>query len=58
MSLDLQFHLQGIDSPLEAWEKLNFIFGIKNDIQAHRLEMSFLPWTLKKFHLLIFFFQI
>jgi hypothetical protein len=27
ISYDLWFHLQGIDDPLEAWVKLEFIFG-------------------------------
>ena len=30
--VDLGFHLQGIDSPIKSWEKLNTIFGIKNEI--------------------------
>ena len=28
--LDLRFHLDGEDSPVKAWEKLNTVFGIKN----------------------------
>jgi hypothetical protein len=34
ISLDLIFHLDGEDSPVKAWEKLNNFFGIKNEIQA------------------------
>ena len=30
--LDLRFHLDGEDSSVKAWEKLNSIFGIKNEI--------------------------
>ena len=32
ISPNLQFHLQGIDSPIEAWEKLNTILDMKNEI--------------------------
>lgn len=49
---DLQFQLQGIDSPIEAWEKLNTIFGINNEIQAHQLENDSLTLDPKNFHLL------
>ena len=34
----LRFHLKGEDSPVKAWEKLNSIFGIKNEIQAFQIE--------------------
>ena len=30
ISLGLRFHLEGEDSPVKAWEKLNNVFGIKN----------------------------
>jgi hypothetical protein len=32
ISLDLRFHLQGIDYPYEAWDKLEKIFGKHNVI--------------------------
>ena len=32
ISLDLIFHLDGLDSPVEPWEKLHTIFGLKNEI--------------------------
>jgi hypothetical protein len=32
MSLDLRFHLQEIDGPDEAWEKIEFVFGKHNII--------------------------
>jgi hypothetical protein len=38
ISSDLQFHLQGIDEPDEAWKKLETVFGKHNEIQAHQLE--------------------
>jgi hypothetical protein len=38
ISPDLRFHLQEIDDPDEAWEKLEFVFGKHNIIRAHQLE--------------------
>ena len=49
ISLDLRFHLQDIDSPVEAWAKLNTVFGIKNEIRAHRLENELLTLDPKFF---------
>jgi hypothetical protein len=38
----LRFHLDGEDSPVNAWEKLNKIFGIKHEIRAFQLENELL----------------
>ena len=40
--LDLRFHLEGEDSPVKAWEKLNSVFGIKNEIRSFQLENELL----------------
>ena len=40
---DLRFHLDGEDSPIKAWEKLNSIFGIKMRFRPFNLRMSYLP---------------
>jgi hypothetical protein len=42
ISPDLRFHLDGVDSPVKAWEKLNKNFGIKNEIRAFQLENELL----------------
>ena len=42
ISPDLRFHLDGENSPIKAWEKLNKIFGIKNEIQTFQLENELL----------------
>ena len=34
ISPDLRFHLDGLDSLVEAWETLNTVFGLKNEIEA------------------------
>ena len=39
---ELRFHLDGEDSPVKAWAKLNNIFGIKNEIRAFQLENELL----------------
>ena len=39
---DLRFHLEGEDSPIKNWEKLNSVFGIKNEIWAFQLENELL----------------
>ena len=38
ISRGLIFHLDGLDSPVEAWEKLIIFFGLKNEIQSYQLE--------------------
>ena len=35
---DLRFHLQSIDKPKEAWEKIESMFGKDNIIRAQQLE--------------------
>ena len=42
ISPELIFHLDGEDSPVKAWAKLNNIFGIKNEIRAFQLENELL----------------
>ena len=39
---DLRFHLDGLYYPIEAWEKLNIVFGLKNEIWACELENELL----------------
>ena len=38
ISPELRFHLDGEDSPVKHWEKLNKIFGTENEIHAFQLE--------------------
>jgi len=39
---DLRFHLDGEDSFVKSWEKLNKNLGIKNEMRFN-LKMSYLP---------------
>ena len=44
ISINLQFHISGIDEPDKAWEKLESVFGKHNEIWGHQLErMSCFP---------------
>jgi hypothetical protein len=38
ISHDLRFHLQSIDKPKEAWEKIESVFSKHNIIRAQQLE--------------------
>jgi len=38
ISGDLQFHLQGIETPYVAWKKIETVFGKPNEIRAHYCE--------------------
>ena len=38
----LRFHILDIDTPHEALDKLNIVFGIQNQIKAHQLENELL----------------
>ena len=38
MSPDLRYHLQEIDDPEEAWDKIESVFGKLNIIRAQQLE--------------------
>ena len=42
ISPDLIFHLDGKDSLVKAWKKLNSIFGIKNEIRSFQVENELL----------------
>ena len=40
ISRDLLFHLDGLTSPNELWEKLVEIFGKIDDMRGHQIEMN------------------
>jgi hypothetical protein len=49
ISLDLRFHLQSIDKPKEAWEKIESVFGKHNIIRAQQLENQVLTLSPSDF---------
>ena len=52
ISPNLRFHLDGEDSPIKSWEKLNSVFGIKNEIRAFQLENELLTLDPSNFPLM------
>ena len=50
ISPNLRFHFDGEDSPVKAWDKLNIVFGIKNEIQTFQLENELLTLDPSNFH--------
>jgi hypothetical protein len=50
ISLDLRFHLQSIDKPKEAWEKIEFVFSKHNIIRAQHLENQVLTLSPSDFY--------
>jgi hypothetical protein len=49
ISHDLRFHLQSVDKPKEAWEKIESMFGKHNIIRAQQLENKVLTLSPKDF---------
>ena len=42
ISIDLRFHISGIDEPDKALDKLEAVFGKHNEIRGHKLENDLL----------------
>jgi hypothetical protein len=49
ISPDLRFHLQSIDQPKEAWDKIESVFGKHNIIRAQQLENQVLTLSPNDF---------
>ena len=45
ISLDLRYHLQEIDDPEEAWDKIESVFVKLNIIRSQQLEDQNWPWV-------------
>jgi hypothetical protein len=52
ISLDLRYHLQGIDDPEEAWNTIESMFGKINIIRAQQLENQILTLSPSDFYCL------
>ena len=46
---DLIFHLDGLKSPNEVWEKLVDIFGKTDEIRGHQIENELISLSLSSF---------
>ena len=54
ISRDLHFHIDGLTSPNEVWEKLEDIFGNTNDMRGHKNDkelISLSPSSLESLQL-------
>jgi hypothetical protein len=49
ISPDLRYHLQGVDDPKEAWDKIESVFGKLNIIRAQQLENQILTLSPSDF---------
>ena len=49
ISRDLLFHLDGLTSPNEVWEKLVEIFGKTNEMRGHQIENELISLSPNSF---------
>ena len=54
---DILFHLDGLTSPNEVWEKIQTLFGNKYEIRGHSLENELLSPSPGSFMSLKFYFS-
>ena len=53
---DILFHLDGLTTPNQVWNKLESIFGVQDEIRAHQLENELFSLSLISFDSLDVFF--
>ena len=56
ISRDLLFHLDGLTSPNEVWEKLVDIFGKTNEMRGHQIENELISLSPSSFESLQLYF--
>ena len=54
---DLLFHLDGLTSPNEVWEKLVDIFGKTNEMRGHQIKNELIFLSLRSFESLQLYFS-
>ena len=57
ISRDLLFHLDGLTSPNEVWEKLVDIFGKTNEMRGHEIENDLISLSPSRFESLQLYFS-
>ena len=57
ISRDLLFHLDGLTSPNEVWEKLVHIFGKTDEMRGHQLENELISLSPNSFESLQLYFS-
>ena len=54
---DLLFHLDGLESPNEVWEKLVDIFGKIDEMRGHQIENELISLSMSIFESLKLYFS-
>ena len=57
ISRDLLFHLDGLTSPNEVWEKLTDIFGKTDEMRGHQIENELISLSPNNFESLQLYFS-
>ena len=57
ISRDLLFHIDGLTSPNEVWEKLVDIFGNTDEMRGHQIENEVISLTPNSFESLQLYFS-
>ena len=57
ISRDLLFHLDGLSSPDEVWEKLETLFGNTDEMRGHKLENELISLSPTRFESLQVYFS-
>ena len=57
ISRDLLFHLDGLTSPNEVWEKLEEIFGKTDEMTGHQIENEIISLSPSSFESLQLYFS-
>ena len=57
ISRDLLFHLDGLTSPNEVWEKIVVIFGKKDEKRGHQIENELISLSPSRFESLQLYFS-
>ena len=57
ISRDLLFHLDGLTSPNEVWEKLADIFGKTDEMRGHQIENELISLSPNSFESLQLYFS-
>ena len=56
ISRDILFHIEGLNTPKEAWEKLKLLFGKQDEIQGNIFEKKLIALQLNNFETIQHFF--
>ena len=56
ISKDLLFHLSGLKTPKEIWDKLDTLYGKQDDLRVYQLENKFMSLCTSNFETLNYFF--